>query len=278
MKKKLLLGLKVLVSVGLIYFISLQIDWKDTGKLILELPPTFLFGALLLLNASQFVSVKRINLFYLNLGIKFPFWQQVRLYYAGMFYNTFVPGGIGGDAYKIYWLKQQNKDVSSKHIIQASLADRLGGLGGILIVLVISFFLTPLQENMLYVILAITTGVIGIPVLGIFIRYALPAGYPTFWKALLPSVLVQLLQIGCIFLLLFAWGIRENYALFTFIFLVSSLAAVLPITIGSVGARELTFTAFSVLFELDKEISFTLAFLFFLLTLISSMVGGFLKV
>ncbi|MEM6298276.1 MAG: lysylphosphatidylglycerol synthase transmembrane domain-containing protein [Bacteroidota bacterium] len=278
MKKKLLLALKIVVSIFLIYLVSRQIDWENTGKLILELSPISLLGAFLLLNSSQFVSVRRINLFYQDLGIQFPFLQQARLYYVGMFYNIFVPGGIGGDAYKIYWLKRKNERVSNKSLIQTSLADRLGGLGGILIVLVLTFFLTPLRENTLYTTLAIATGVVGIPALGFFIRYVLSAGYPTFWKTLLPSVLVQLLQIGSICLLLLSWGITGNYELFAFIFLVSSLASVIPITIAGAGAREITFSFFSTLFVIDENVAVTTGLMFFLLTLLSSLIGGFLKV
>src|SRR5690606_12350828 len=55
------------------------------------------------------------------------------------------------------------------------------------------------------------------------------------------SFLVQLLQLACAFFILNALGITAQILEYQFVFLLSSIVALLPLTIGGVGARELVF-------------------------------------
>lgn len=261
----------------MVYWVLHQIDWREAQKLLLRLPAWSLLLALLLFNLSQIVSIVRINLFYRSLGILMDFFQQFRLYYLGMFYNLFIPGGIGGDAYKVYWLRQQH-EVRTKALIQVSLADRLSGLGAIIFWLGLFFIATPFRSDQTLSGLAGLAWFLHIPVMVWFIRRVLPAGYPVIWRSILPAILVQLLQVLCIMVLLLGWGVsHDQLMLYGFVFLLSSVAAVVPLTFGGVGARELTFLSFSSLLDIDASLAVTVAMLFFLLTAFSSLLGGFLK-
>ena len=51
------------------------------------------------------------------------------LCYVGMFYNLFLPGGIGGDAYKVYQLRKYHQGRTFA-IVQAMIFDRLNGFLG----------------------------------------------------------------------------------------------------------------------------------------------------
>jgi len=62
---------------------------------------------------------------------------------------------------------------------------------------------------------------------------------------------------------------------YLFIFLVSSVVAVLPLTIGGMGARELTFFYFAGLLQMETGISVMVSLLFFLISLASSIPGFF---
>jgi glycosyltransferase 2 family protein len=55
------------------------------------------------------------------------------------------------------------------------------------------------------------------------------------------------------------------------------VVAVFPFTIGGVGARELTFILGYQFLGIDQNVAVAFSLLFFLITAVVSMVGGFLK-
>jgi hypothetical protein len=57
------------------------------------------------------------------------------------------------------------------------------------------------------------------------------------------------------------------------IFLISSAVAVLPISIGGVGVRELTFLYGSQLLNVDMNVAVGISFLFYLITAVVSLGG-----
>ena len=60
---------------------------------------------------------------------------------------------------------------------------------------------------------------------------------------------------------------------YLFVFLVSSIVAVLPLTIGGIGSREITFYYFSNWLGLNEDLSITLSMVFFLITAFTSFWG-----
>ena len=106
MKKTLLSIIQILLSVLFIYltFSKINIDsltliLKESNLLLFTISPVLYF-------ISQIISSERLrNLLRVN-GYKLSFKENGKLYLIGMFYNFFVPGGIGGDLYKTYLLKK----------------------------------------------------------------------------------------------------------------------------------------------------------------------------
>ena len=56
------------------------------------------------------------------------------LYLLGIFYNFFIPGGFGGDAYKFY-LMNKNYNWDLKKLFKLLVFDRLIGLGALVCIL-----------------------------------------------------------------------------------------------------------------------------------------------
>jgi uncharacterized membrane protein YbhN (UPF0104 family) len=73
--------------------------------------------------------------------------------------------------------------------------------------------------------------------------------------------------------LLLALGETENHLPYLVIFLVSSAVAVLPISVGGVGVRELTFLYGSQLLNVDMNVAVGISFLFYLITALVSLAG-----
>jgi hypothetical protein len=82
-----------------------------------------------------------------------------------------------------------------------------------------------------------------------------------------------LLQVLSAWFLLLALGEKEDHLAYLVIFLVSSAVAVLPVSIGGVGVRELTFLYGSQLLNVDINFAVGISFLFYLITAGVSMGG-----
>jgi hypothetical protein len=189
-----------------------------------------------------------------------------------MFYNLFLPGGIGGDAYKGYLIKKQF-NIDTKKIVSVLVLDRLSGL---LLLFMYACILIPfLNLNLIPYIeyYALAAIILGISVFWIlnkkFFQYVLPI----FWKAFGYSALVQFFQILSAYFILQSLDIELNTISYLFIFLVSSIVSVIPLTIGGIGSRELTFFYGATLLHLDENTSIGISMIFFLITAFVSLFG-----
>ena len=95
-KKWLALALKVAVSGGLIWYLVDSIDLEAAGRRIIQVDPLMLVGAACLLLFQMIIAGFRWNTVLKGIGIGLPFWETVRLFYVGTFFNQALPGGTGG--------------------------------------------------------------------------------------------------------------------------------------------------------------------------------------
>ncbi len=78
----------------------------------------------------------RLNIYFSAIDLKLKEKTNLQLYLLGMFYNLFLPGGIGGDGYKIYLL-QKNYQTGTKRILGAVLSDRISGMVALVVLALI---------------------------------------------------------------------------------------------------------------------------------------------
>ena len=271
-RKKLMTALKVVVSIALVYFIFTKINLQEIGAVLKRADPIYLVLALLLFTVSKIISAVRVNLYFHRIGIPLTQAANLKLAFLGMFYNLFFPGGIGGDAYKGYLLKK-NFDIKTKRVVSVLVLDRLSGLlllfiyACILALLLKNDTLTPF--NWLFV----TAIVLSVTVFWFLNKKFFPYVLPIFWKSFGFSALVQLAQLVSVMMILKALGIAATTWAYLFIFLISSIVAVLPMTIGGIGSREVTFFYGASLLMLDENTSVTISMIFFLMTALVSLFG-----
>ena len=235
----------------------------------------YLFIALILLNISQIISSFR-NLYVLNLiGVYINKFENLKLYYAGMFYNTFLPGGIGGDGYKFYYIKKNyNKNI--KLILQSFLVDRGSGLAGLLFILGILFLFSK-YANKTLVYLDVLALILLYPLLYLVIKFMFKSFLNGFLKYNIYSLIIQFFQVLSAFFIVIAIG--ENYIIeFLVLFLISSVISIIPISFGGIGLRELTFIYGLSILGINSDRGVSFSFLFLILTLISSFIGILFKV
>jgi len=104
-------------------------------------------------------------------------------------------------------------------------------------------------------------------------RNFFPYLLPVFWITNIQSLGVQLLQVFSAFLILLALRSGADPEAYLFIFLLSSMVAVLPLTIGGIGSREFTFMLGAQWLGLDLNLSIALSLLFYLITALTSFGG-----
>lgn len=274
LRKKGITLLKIFISVALIYFIFTKLKLEEVVVILRSANFLYLFIALLLVLGSKFLAALRLNLYFHQLEIYLTQKSNLKLYLLGMFYNLFLPGGIGGDAYKGYTIKKTFA-VDTKKVIAVLVLDRLSGL--LLIALYTCLLAQGLQNSQLadfkiLFAIAIPAGIVFYWFLNKkFFSYVLLV----LWKSIGYSALVQLLQLLSILFILKALGINADMVAYLFIFLISSIVSVIPLTIGGIGSREVTFLYGATLLGLDVNTSVGISLLFFIITAVISLTGIF---
>lgn len=270
--KNLITLLKILFSGVLLYFIFTRINFGEILLLLRQAQPFYLLVAILLFILSKILAAFRLNLYFHNLSLPLTHKSNLQLYLLGMFYNLFLPGGIGGDAYKGYAIKQKF-EVRTRQVVSVLVLDRLSGL---LLLFVYACLLALLSEHLLLLPLKpyFFVGIILSVLMFWWINKRLFSFVmPVFWPSLMYSAMVQIAQLFCAFFILKALYVQGFTLSYLFVFLVSSIVAVLPLTIGGIGSREVVFFYGALWLGLDQETSVGVSMAFFLITALVSFGG-----
>jgi uncharacterized membrane protein YbhN (UPF0104 family) len=195
---------------------------------------------------------------------------NIKVFWLGMFYNLFLPGGIGGDGYKVYIINKYRRN-SVKKNIGAMLVNRISGLVAIGMMTIALYYLSGI--NILYGKLAWT----GIPLLYVLYLVVLKYFFKSFFRIHAGlfwwSVILQTMQFITAVFILKAFHQTTDIFNYLFLFFISAVATALPITIGGIGAREMVFLFGAKYLSLDTEISIALSLMFFLLSAFLSLFG-----
>lgn len=258
---------KILLSVAFLYFVFRKIPFRDIKKVWSAVNVFFVILAMFFFLASQVLSVKRLEFYLKANDFNLSFKMNTELYFLGMLYNFFIPGGVGGDAYKIYILhKKMNWNV--KKLTSSVFNDRLSGLLAIcVLMLFFTMFLLPVQWLLVSAVL-IVAGIL----LTFFVVKKLFAVYQNiFLTTFFLSILVQVLQIMCFVLLLKGLGINGNFTIYILTFLGSSVLSL--VSFAGIGVREFLFLQASIYFEFDASVLVSASLLFTAVTIFFSLFG-----
>lgn len=272
LRKKGITLLKIAISAALLYFIFSKIQVKEVLTILQKSNLLYVLGALLFFMISKVIAAYRLNLYFYQIKVLLAAKSNLRLYLLGMFYNLFLPGGIGGDAYKGYYIKKIF-EVPTKKVVSVLLLDRLSGLL-LLFVYACLLGITLQVQELLSVRWVLAIGMVA----SIVIFWAIQKKFflyviPVFWKSFLYSAGVQLAQLICVIFILYALQIEVSTIEYLFIFLISSIISVLPLTIGGIGSREVVFLYGALWLGLEENLSVSISMLFFLITAFVSLLG-----
>ncbi len=270
--------LKLGLTVLALWLLSRKIEWSEVTEVLKTVNLFWLLIALGLYVLSKVISAVRLNQIQKQIPIEFDDKKNIKLYFIGMFYNLFLPGGIGGDGYKGFYLKRHFQQPLKK-IISALFLDRFYGLAALFLLLFSGLLISQeLQEiGHIWHIIAIILLILVLPVTWLIIRVFFKDFLPPFTRVISLSLLVQVVQLICAWCILQALGVTDQLINYLSLFLASSIAAVLPISIGGVGVRELVFVYGQDYFNIGKNEAVAFSLLFFVVSAISSFFGAFLS-
>ncbi len=263
---------KILFSVLLLYLVFDRIPFREVWATIRGSKPGYLLLALLFFTVSKAIAALRLNRYFYQIGLPLSHASNFRLYLLGMFYNLFLPGGIGGDAYKGFAL-HRTFGPPVKRLVSVLLLDRLSGL--YLLVVYAGLLLLILSPawaggTLIWLVPALLVSLVAYLLLH---RRFFPSLQPVFWNSLWHSAWVQLAQLGAAAFILLALGISSGMMPYLLVFLLSSIVAVLPITIGGIGSRELVFYFGAGWLGLQEETAIGVSMVFFAITALVSLAG-----
>jgi len=272
LKKNKTLGvaLKIIVALAALIWVFTQINIQEVAGVLSGANLLMLAVAFILFVLSKVTSSFRLNVFFSNHDIYISQKENLKLYWLGMFYNIFLPGGVSGDGYKIYLLKKKlNRNI--KELFTAVLIDRLSGVvalasfAGILL----SFSLNSdgILSYSWLLVLVVPMG------FWVFFKLFFSRYLPIFPSVTAYSFLVQGFQIVAVLFILKSFGIETEQSSYIFVFLISSIIAIIPVSIGGAGTRELAFYYGAQYLSLSPEISIAISLTFYLITLVSSLIG-----
>lgn len=256
---------------GLLYFVFTKIDWDLLAEEWRIANKFLLFIGFISFLISQVLSVLRVDLYFKKAEIQLSFINNLRLYLLGMFYNFFIPGGVGGDAYKVIALNK-HFDQPVKTITSAVFFDRFIGLCAICILICLGIVFIPLDIEFWIKAVIFSIGLIG-ALLGPYILGLLfPRFKSVFYPTLLYSFVIQVFQIGTIVFSLLAIHPDANIFTYILIFLVSSVLSV--VSFAGIGIRETVFYYSASYLNFNPDVSAGVALMFSFITLVTSLFGA----
>jgi glycosyltransferase 2 family protein len=262
--------LKILVTGALLYFVFQKIDLEAVRGVYGQSRPLYFLLAIFTFFCSQVVSSYRLLGFFRAKGMHLRFWYNLKLYLLGMFYNLFLPGGIGGDGYKIYLLRNRYS-FSGKKLLTAIFLDRLSGLWALACIAALFLFLIP--EILLPPILTLLAFVAGTLVYLVAWVRLFGIKLTTTISGHLKALLVQTLQLMTVIVILLALNFEGAFLPYLLTFLVSSLVAIFPFTVGGLGAREYVFVVAAGVLQMDENMAVSLSLAFYLVSALVALGG-----
>jgi uncharacterized membrane protein YbhN (UPF0104 family) len=262
--------LKIALSVAALWYVFTKIDFQEVTLIFRNVNYVWLVAAMLFFALSKVFSSFRLNLFFRNIGVGLTEASNLRFYLLGMYYNLFLPGGIGGDGYKIFLLNRKYH-TKAKKLFWAVLLDRVNGVLALFVLAMILALLIPIPLIYKY----FAAGLIPVSIITYYagIHWFFKDFKTSLNKTNLYSIAVQVAQLISAWFILYANNNQDQTLSYLFLFLISSIVATLPITIGGIGSREITFLFGAELMQLDIHQSIALSLLFYVITALVSLFG-----
>ncbi len=266
MKNKIFSILQIVITVFFVYFTISNLDLSKLFEVLNNINILYLIIAASIYFSSQIISSERLRYILNDNKFIISFKQNFTLYLIGLFYNFFIPGGIGGDAYKSYLMNKKFNWKLSK-VVKLLLLDRLIGLGVLCCILIGLYEIIFLNFNFIYLILTLCF----LSIIGYYMVKLIFKNQNIFWKSFLYSLANHTIQFISLFIILYSLGIEDSYFEIIIVFILSSIFSVF--SFGGIGIREYIFLSSASILSFSPELAASIGLLFTISAAISSLPG-----
>jgi len=264
------LFLKILVTSAALYWVFTKVDFVQLSEALATANYLYLFFALVAYLCSQIIASSRLYGYFQAINLPVGEVYNFKLYLLGLFYNLFLPGGIVGDGYKFYFLRKKF-GVSGKPLFSAILFDRISGLWALaLITSALVIFIPQLEiPNWIPVAVVVLGTIVYYLVLRRFFRVFINGFVLSHFKA----IGAWSFQILTVIMLLYGLGFDGKFSPYLFSFLLSTLVAIIPISLGGLGLREIANVGGATYFNLDTHVALLLSLFFYMTAALVALSG-----
>jgi uncharacterized protein (TIRG00374 family) len=302
------IALQVAVSGGLLAFLLVQIDVARTAELVRSSHAGYLALALLIFVATTWAMAWRWQLLLAAKRIDEPLGWLTQLYFVGYAAGQVLPTSLGGDAVRIVEHARRRPDAKAE-AAGAVLIERVIGATGTLVLVALGLALAAGRyEDIELLVWLELAGLAAVALAGVLFfsrrtRALLETGFfPLVARIRLdrplervhaalhgyrahPGVLLatlgltlatQLARMVAIWLCSEAVGLDLSILVYVILGPLLFLVMLVPFTINGLGVREAFFVAFLGRFGVDPDAAFAVGFLFYAVTVATSVPGGVL--
>jgi len=278
--------LKIAVSSALLYLVFRRVGATEILGTLSSINIFSLAAATALYLFAQFVSTLRWKLLLpTGLGLR----KLFSLYMIGAFFNSFLPGIVGGDAIKGFYLYRATGKVGLS--LASVFMDRYIGLVVLIAICGLAFpfgypYLrgTHVEWVVLFVIVAFVVGSFlffglrlgrSVKHLADFYQYFSLYRHETgvIGKALLLSVLVQFAGFSAVYVLAHGLGQHVPYLAIVVCLPLIILISMIPVSLSGLGVREGAFVLFFGYIGVKPDAAAAISLSWFLSAAVGSLVG-----
>lgn len=282
-RRWMMTALKGIVSLGVLAYLFLKVDIQSVVESLRNLHGGYFALALVGYIALQFMGVLRWRIMVHAQGYGHAYGRLATFYFAGLFFNLFLPTSIGGDLSRCYYLADNRSDVL--RAMTTVLADRVSGMVALICIAAIA-----LMGNSVVIPVWMTWITVGgavllvlallIPFLSprFFQKFKLPYRYwenPQFMAAsLTASFFIQLSVVVINMFVGYAVGIDIPWG-FYFVFTpLVAVAGMVPISLNGLGVREGAYVYFLAQAGVSASQALAFAIVWLVLITFTSILGG----
>jgi glycosyltransferase 2 family protein len=289
-----LLLVKLVVTGSLIAWVLSRIQLRDVGVSLRTSLSPWLIAAVLVAATNVTLGAARWRLTLTALGSPLPLGRAIRLVWAGLFFNTFLPTGVVGDALRGGWTAERSDRARAYWSV---MLDRVTALGALMLLAAVGLSLPGARELPAAPSLLAACAALGLPALlvlalpdqlarliarfaGARVRRALegrvthppPAGPRC--QAFALAFGLHLLVVLDVALLVRAAHLEVPWAVLLAVVPAMVVASYLPVSISGIGVREVALVELFGQAGVPAAGALTVSLLIFAISIALSLVGG----
>jgi len=282
-RRWLMTALKAVVSLGILAFLFSKVDLRSVLESLRSLHGAYVVLALIGYIALQFMGILRWRIMVHVQGYGHAYGRLAAFYFAGLFFNLFLPTSIGGDLSRCYYLADNRSDIL--RAMTTILADRVSGMTALICIAAVALLgnsvVIPVWMTL------VTVGGAALLLLGLSIPFISPRFFRKFelpyrywenprWMAgsLAASFFIQLSVVFINMFIGHAVGVDIPW---TFYFVFTPLVAVagmIPISLNGLGVREGAYVYFLAQAGVAASQALAFAIIWLILITFTSVLGS----